>query len=215
MADAPGLMEPAEEIAYETRCAEGAIWTGTRLLIGVIAMAFAGVGFAYFYLRSVNSEGLWRPHGQTAPLLLGTEIAGAALVGAILQSYGLFRLRRGLDLDWSVATWATAGAGVLGCGLQIWELTRLGFQPGQSGYASLFVAWGPLSAALLLVGAYWSETLAARALRMKSAVAGDGGLSASQLPRARLFRASAEGAAYFWWFITTVSVLFWLLFYIV
>lgn len=215
MADAPGLMEPAEEIAYETRCAEGAIWTGTRLLIGVISMAFAGVGFAYFYLRSVNSEGLWRQHGQSAPLLLGTLIALAAVAGAIGQSYGLFRLRRGLDLDWAVATWFTMGMGVIGSGLQIWEMTRLGFQPGQSGYASLFVAWGPLSAALLLVGAYWSETLAARAIRMKKLVAGDGGLSGSQLPTARLFRASAEGVAYFWWFMATVAAVFWLLFYII
>ena len=48
-----------EEVAYELRAAEGSIWTGTRLLVGVATFAYASLAFAYFYLRSSNNEDLW------------------------------------------------------------------------------------------------------------------------------------------------------------
>ena len=55
------LHETPEEIAFELRAQEGALWTGGRLLIGIWAFAFAALAFAYFYLRSANNEDLWRP----------------------------------------------------------------------------------------------------------------------------------------------------------
>jgi len=42
------VIETPEEIAYELRAAEGAIWTGTRLVIGICAFALASLAFAYF-----------------------------------------------------------------------------------------------------------------------------------------------------------------------
>ena len=65
------LTETPEEIEYELRAAEGSMWTGSRLLIGAVSFAFASLAFAYFYLRSSNSEDLWRPHGVTAPTGIG------------------------------------------------------------------------------------------------------------------------------------------------
>ncbi len=70
----PQLTETPEEIEYELRAAEGSMWTGSRLLIGIVAFAFASLAFAYFYLRSANNEDLWRPHGVTAPTALGAAI---------------------------------------------------------------------------------------------------------------------------------------------
>ena len=60
----PQLQETPEEIAFELRAQEGALWTGGRLLIGIWAFAFAALAFAYFYLRSANNEDLWRPEGH-------------------------------------------------------------------------------------------------------------------------------------------------------
>jgi hypothetical protein len=51
------LSSPAEELEYELRAQEGSIWTGGRLLIGILAFAFAALAFAYFYLRSVDCGG--------------------------------------------------------------------------------------------------------------------------------------------------------------
>jgi hypothetical protein len=46
------LTETPEEIAYEQRGAEGALWTGSRLLVGIGVFAMASLAFAYSYLRS-------------------------------------------------------------------------------------------------------------------------------------------------------------------
>ena len=211
----PGFRETPEEIEYEMRAAEGAVWTGGRLVIGVAAFFFASLAFAYFYLRSTNSDELWRPHKVTAPTGIGAAIFAVAVAGAVLSNFGTTRLRKGETLDWEVAGWTTVLCGLLAIGLQVWEFTQLPFFPGSSGYASCFVAWGVMNITLLLCGTYWLETLLARWLRLRRAVVEDGGAERSTLPVARLFRANLEACTYFWGFIALASMLFWLLFYVI
>ncbi len=216
MADQPvRLMGTQEEIAFELRSAEGAIWTGGRLSIGMGAMAFAALAFAYFYLRSYNSQGLWRPHHMTAPTQVGAAIFATVVAAALVHAFGYYRLRQGFNLDWEVAGWTAVGGGLLAIGLQIWELTQLPFQPGASGYSSCFIGWAVMNLGLLFAATYWMETLLARAMRLRRAIAEDGGTSRSSLPAARLFRSSLESCAYFWIFTAIVSILFWALFYVV
>jgi hypothetical protein len=213
--EAPELHETSEEIEFEMRAAEGAMWTGGRLLIGIYAFAFASLAFAYFYLRSGNNDDLWRPHGITAPTWTGGAIFIVTLAGALLNGYGTLRVRRGQSVDWQVAGWTTVLAGLVAVGLQIWQLTELPFFPGSSGYASCFIGWAALNIALLLSGVYWLETILARWLRLRRAVIEDGGAAVSSLPVARLFRANLESCTYFWFFIALVATIFWLLFYVV
>ncbi len=207
--------ETPEEIAYELRAAEGAAWIGSRSLIGVGAFIYASLAFAYFYLRSANQAQLWRPHHVTAPTELGVAIFALSAATAALSMYGAYRFRRGSVVDWEVAGWMGLLLGALGFALQIYELTRLPFYPGSSGYASTFVGWGALNLVGLLGGCYWLETLLARSLRLRRAVAEDGGAANSTLPAARLFRASVEGCTVFWGFLAIVAVCFWALFYLV
>jgi heme/copper-type cytochrome/quinol oxidase subunit 3 len=211
----PVLLESAEEIAYERRAAEGAIWTGTRLVIGICAFALASLAFAYFYLRSSNNEDLWRPHGVTAPTAIGAAIFALTAAVALLDLYGNGRLRRDLSLDFQVAGWITVTGGLTAVGLQIWELTRLPFFPGSSGYASCFIGWAAMNIALLLGGVYWTETLLARSLRLRRAMSEEGGSATASLPLARQYRANVEGCALFWSFIAVASTIFWLLFYVI
>jgi heme/copper-type cytochrome/quinol oxidase subunit 3 len=208
------LHETPEEIAFELRAHEGALWTGGRLLIGIWAFAFASLAFAYFYLRSANNEELWRPKGVTAPTGTGAAIFTLTVACALVTIFGYRRFRRGMVLDWVVAGWAAVLGSLVVVGLQIWQLTQLPFFPGSSGYASCFIGWAALNIALVLGGAYWLETSLARQMRLQRAVAQDGGSSQSSLPPARLFRVSLEGCAYFWGFIAIVSTFFWVLFYV-
>lgn len=209
----PELVETPEEIAYELRAAEGAMWTGGRILIGIFAFFFGALAFAFFYLRSSNSEDLWRPHDVTAPTSIGAAVAAITVASALLLMYGLGRLRRGLTLDWEVAAGVSLLGALLAIGLQIWELTTLPFYPGSSGYASCFIGWASMNIAVLVCGAYWTETLFARSLRLRRAVAQDGGAGRSSLPAARLYRINVESCAYFWGFIGLVGVFFWVFFY--
>jgi hypothetical protein len=212
--DVAGLSETPEEIAYELRAAEGSLWTGSRLITGVAAFAFASLAFAYFYLRSANNAELWRPHGVTAPTSVGAAIFAFTLAAAVLANFGNYRLRRGQNVDWQVAGWTMVTCGLITVGLQIWELTRLGFFPGSSGYASCFVGWSAMNVALLLGATYWIETLLARSLRLRKALAEEGAGGAA-LPAERLFGANVEGCTFFWSFTALVAGFFWLLFYVI
>jgi len=205
----------ADDSAFEQHCAEDSLWTGGRLLIGLTTFGFASLGFAYFYLRSFNSDALWRPNHVTAPTGTGTAIFAIVLAAAALNAYGMRSLRRGAQLDWEVAGWVAVAGGLTAVGLQIWEFTELGWFPGSSGYASCFVGWGALNAALLLGTFYWLETLLARSIRLRRAFVEDGGAAVSQLPPARLFRVSLDGATNYLWFAAGINLVFWLLFYVI
>ena len=208
------LNETPEEIAFELRAQEGALWTGGRLVIGIWTFVFASLAFAYFYLRSANNQDLWRPHGITAPTAAGAAIFAITVACAVLNLYGVRRFRSGVALDWEVAGWTSVLGTLLAVGLQIWQLTNLPFFPGSSGYASCLIGWAALNIALLLSGLYWIETLLARQARLRRALLEDGGTAQSTLPAARMFRASMEGCAYYWGFIGVVAALFWVLFYV-
>lgn len=209
------LRETPEEIAYEVRSQEGALWTGGRLVIGIWAFAFAALAFAYFYLRSANNEDLWRPRGITAPTAVGAAIFAVTVASALLVQFGERRFRNNQTLDWQVAGWTAVLGGLLAVGLQIWQMTALPFFPGSSGYASCFIGWGVMNIALVLSGTYWIETILAREIRLRRAIAQDGGAPTSTLPVARLLRVNLNGCTYFWGFIALVATLFWVLFYVV
>jgi hypothetical protein len=208
------LNETPEEIAFELRAQEGALWTGSRLVIGIWVFAFASLAFAYFYLRSANNENLWRPHGITAPTDVGAAIFVVTVACGMLGLLGVRRFRAGVSLDWEVAGWTSVLGGLVAIALQVWQLTELPFFPGSSGYASCFIGWAALNIALLLTGIYWLETLLARQGRLRHALREDGGTVESTLPAARMFRASLEGCAYYWGFIALVATVFWILFYV-
>src|ERR1700678_1125687 len=99
------LHETPEEVAFELRAQEGALWTGGRLLIGIWTFAFAALAFAYFYLRSANNEDLWRPGGITAPTGVGAAIFTITVACAVLVKFGERRFRNDETLDWQVGGW--------------------------------------------------------------------------------------------------------------
>jgi heme/copper-type cytochrome/quinol oxidase subunit 3 len=210
----PILTETPEEVEYELRASEASVWTGSRLLIGAVSFAFASLAFAYFYLRSSDNEQLWRPHAVSAPTEIGTTIFALTVASGVLLIFGNQRLRQGLRVDWQVAGWTVVAGGLVVIALQIWELTRLSFYPGSSGYASCFIAWAVMNVGLVLAALYWIETLLARSLRLHRALTEEGGGDIA-LPADRLFRASAEGCTLFWGFTAVVGALFWLLFYVI
>lgn len=210
------IVRDPEEIAYELRCAEGATWTAGKLLVGIGAFFYVGLGFAYFYLRSANDLNLWRPGHVTAPETLGALVFAFTMASAVMNVYGTMRGRREAgSVDWEVAGWASVAGLLAATAFQVWELTRLPFTPGSSGYASLFVAWAGMNIATLLLAAYWLETLLARMLRIRRAVAQDGGAYASPQASARLWRANLESATYYLGFVALVNLLFWVFFYLI
>lgn len=206
-----GYVATPEELAYEARAAENSIFTASRVMIGIFAFAFAALAFAYFYLRSTNSAGLWRPHGVTAPVATGTAIMALVLASTGLLAFGLRQFRRHDTLDWDVAGWTAVASGLLALGLQCWELTDLPFAPSTGGYTSVFIGWAVMDIVLLVSGVYWAETLLARHARVRKATRED---SRSAGFASTHFRVNVESCTYFWGFVALVSVFFWVFFYI-
>jgi heme/copper-type cytochrome/quinol oxidase subunit 3 len=210
-----GIVNTPEEAAYDLRADENAIFIGSRLFIGIATFAYASLAFAYFYLRSANNSDLWRPHRITAPTSIGAAIFAVVVASALVNFYGTQRLKNGWTTDWLVAGWTAVGGGLLAIGLQVFELTQLPFFPGSSAYASCFVGWGVLNTAMVVGSTYWLETNIARAMRLRRALAEDGGAARSGLPAGRLLRANLESCTYFWGYLALMSTLFWVLFYMV
>ena len=209
------LTETPEEIAYELRAAEGSLWTGSRLVVGISVFALASLAFAYFYLRSSNNEQLWRPEGITAPTGTGAAIFVVTAASALFAIFARRRFEKGMSLDWQVAGWTTVLGGLVVIGLQIWQLTQLPFFPGSSGYASCFIGWASMNIAMVIGATYWIETMLARSIRLHRAFVQEGGDPRSPLPAQRLFRANLEGCAFFWGFVAVAAGFFWLLFYVI
>jgi heme/copper-type cytochrome/quinol oxidase subunit 3 len=209
----PTFSETPDEVAFELRAHEGALWTAGRLLIGVWAFAFVSLAFAYFYLRSGNNDDLWRLPGQTAPTGSGAAIFAFTLAAGVLCILAARRLATGRRLEWTVAGWTSVVLALVAAGLQVWQMTQLSFSPGSSGYASCFVGWAGVNVAVLLCGAYWLETSLAHELRLHADEArGGAGRVVVQL---RQLTVSVDACAWFWGFLCVVLSLFWLLFYVV
>src|SRR5262249_57872304 len=116
-------------------------WTGIRLLVGVLTSGLGAFIFAFFYLRSLNSHGLWYPSGSiaTKPSVgVGTTIMVLIVVSALVQTAGLQQIKAGKRGTWQLAALIALVLGVVAAAVQIWQLASLSFTPGARGFASLF-----------------------------------------------------------------------------
>jgi|SRR5579863_4931545 len=203
----------SEEREYELRAHIGSIWSGGRLFIGMYTFLIASLVFSYFYLRSSNNGQLWRPHHVTAPLPYGWAIAICMVLTSFLALFGQSRFRRGGVTDWQVAGWTGVATGLLALFFQCWELSRLGFFPGSSGYASTFIGYAVINIITIIASTYWLETTLARALRLRTT---QGGISPelSDTPAARALRADIAAMTYFQGFVAIAVALLFTMFYL-
>ena len=204
-----------DEEAYYHDASLGALWTASRSGVALVATMYGGIAFAYFYLRSLNSQGQWDPGGVTASAIIGTTIMVLMVVAAIANYYGMRRLRKGAAVDWQVSGIFALVLMLVAAGLQIWTLTRLPFNPSSSGYAGVFIAFAPVNAVSILLAAYWAETLIVKSIRSKRELSVDGGLGVSSQPAAESFRASLDGLSFHLNFFALLSIVFFIIFYVI
>jgi heme/copper-type cytochrome/quinol oxidase subunit 3 len=202
------------DAALERESARGAYWTGSRLFVALSAMLFGAGAFAYFYLHSLDNNTLWRAPGQRPSDFVSVPVLAFVGVGAALFWLYTWSLdsgtRRTNSADWRVACGVSAALFLAAGLLQLWGMTRTGFAPGSSGYASVYVAVMPVFAVYCLGTAYWLETLLARSLRVRWVLVTDGPNRDS--PAQMAFFGSALGAKLFVVFIALVAVVLFVLF---
>lgn len=124
-----------------------------RMWCGAIAFFFGSFLFAYFYLRSLNTNNAWKL-GHVHPAGgLGAAVMAVLLVSGVLMHLGS---RRPAD---TISTGFVAFVlALIAVALQFVQYSVLDFGPASGAYASVFFGWTATYALSALCGAYWIET---------------------------------------------------------
>lgn len=204
----------SEEQIFYHESALNAAWTGSRLAIGGLAFLFGCFVFAYFYLRAINSSGRWEGSGFMAPNgWYGVLVMLSVVAGAGVHYFGLQRIKAGRKRVWQAAGWTTLGLGLAAAGIQLGELATLPFQPGSSGYASVFTGFYPVFTVILAANLIWLEILLVRSRNLPAISFVEQPPTYTETFAVQRFQASLSAFATVWNFLALVAVLFWLLFY--
>jgi heme/copper-type cytochrome/quinol oxidase subunit 3 len=211
-----GLSREQEEAAFYHEAALNSVWTGSRLAIGIVASGLGAFVFSFFYLRSVNSYGLWYPKGFTGPKTWqGTVIMGLIVLSAVAQSAGLQQIKAGKRAGWIAIAWLSLVLGLASVAVLCWQLGSLPFQPGDNGFASVFVGATPVFGALVVAAMIWLEILVMRARRIPDVSFIEQPPTFAEAAEVQQLQASLSAFTLMWNFLAAAAIVLWLLFYIV
>jgi heme/copper-type cytochrome/quinol oxidase subunit 3 len=184
-----------------------AMWVSARQLCGAAAFFFVSFVFAYFYLRSLDTNKDWKIGSVNPSLGLGVVI----LVALILSAVALRLAATRPELTVSAGATALLLA-LLSVVLQVIQWTTLGFGPASGGYASVFVGWTVFYSVFTLACAYWIETQVATAWRRRRY--GVPTTPAEVITDSAVARAGLEACSFFWSFYVASGVLLFVLLYV-
>ncbi|MGH3303253.1 MAG: hypothetical protein ACRDOK_16545 [Streptosporangiaceae bacterium] len=213
---APSAVSPAEEEAvYYHEAALNAAWTGARLAAGALAFLLGSFVFAFFYLKSLNSHGLWYPSGTHPKVWLGVVITVLVVVSALAQSAVLQMIKRGNKSAWQRGAVVALLLGLAAVGFSIWQLLDLPFWPGASGFASVFVGFWPVYLTIAFGAMVWLETLIMRVRTIPQISFVEQPPTYAEAFAVQRFQSSLSGFTLIWNFLAVVAVIVEILFYLV
>jgi heme/copper-type cytochrome/quinol oxidase subunit 3 len=197
--------EPPELLARNLRVASQ-LWASATVFF------FFAFLFAYFYLRSLNSQDLWHPHNVKAPTGLGTVITACVAISALAAWYAASRLRAGDERAWRRIGSVALLLGLVAVVLQVVEYSTIGFGPTEGGFASVFLGWTGLYSLFVLGTMYWLETLLATSFRDRGARTDD---QSDDIDRpGSLLAPGANALAFYWAVLASIGVATWLILYL-
>ena len=216
---APGSDEAAaratEENAFYHEAALNAAWTGSRLALGGLSFLFGCFVFAYFFLSSSNGHSKWLPSSTTPPRAwYGAVIMALIVISALVQTVGLQQIKAGRKEPWARAGLVALVLGLVAVALQITQLLDLPFQPGQSGFASVFVGFYPVALVTWLAAMIWLEILIVRARRIPAISFVEQPPTYAQTFEVQRFQSSLSAFTLVWNYLAIVAFIFWLFFYV-
>ena len=204
----------AEDEGFYHESALNAAWTGSRLAMGGLAFLFGCFAFAYFYLRSLNSEGRWQGSGFVHPSLwMGTTIMLLAVLSASVHYFVLQRIKAGHKETWLIGALVAMGLGLAAVAMQVYQLLDLPFPPGSSGYSSVFVGFYPVFLVTQLAVLLWLEILLARSRYIPALSFVEQPPTYAETREVQRFQASLSAFSTVWSFMALMALLFWFLFY--
>jgi heme/copper-type cytochrome/quinol oxidase subunit 3 len=199
--------------------------SASYLLAGATAFFFIAFVFAYFYLRSLNNAGMWKPKGVDASVGWGTTVVACYVLSAGLVRLGLADHRALRRRQWRVKGLVALLVGVVGLVLQVIDWTQEGFGPADGGFASVYFGWTAFLFLFVFCTLLWLEmTLATsvRYSRMETGAPPPGHASGDPHRTSHdirdplsLVRAELEGLSFYWTFLAGIAVVSWIILYLV
>jgi heme/copper-type cytochrome/quinol oxidase subunit 3 len=209
------LDRAAEEAGFYHEAALNAAWTGSRFAVGGLAFLYGCFAFAYFYLRSVNSSDRWKGSGFHAPQIgYGVTILVLVLLSALVQYVGLQRIKAGTKSAWQAAALVALLLGVAAVVVQIIQLLSLPFQPGSSGFSSVFTDTYPVLLVSWLGAMLWLEILVMRVRPLTPMSFVEQPPTYAEAFAVQRFQSSLSAFTLIWNFMAVVTLFFFLLFYV-
>jgi heme/copper-type cytochrome/quinol oxidase subunit 3 len=216
MAEPPAAMSPAEEEAvFYHESALNASWTGTRLAVGGLSFLFGAFVFAFFYLKSINSHGLWYTAGTHPQSGFGVTVMVLLVVSAAVQTLVLQRIKAGSKSIWLAGAAVALVLGLVAIAIQIWQLAALPFWPGASGFASVFVGFWPVYVTVAFCVLVWLEILIMRCRAIPEISFVEQPPTYAEAFGVQRFQAGLSSFTVVWNYMAVVAFLFWVLFYLV
>jgi len=182
-----------------------------RLLAGATTFFFLAFVFAYFYLRSLNVEHMWRPahvkpdQGLGAAFIVCLLLSAAA---AILAGRGM----KSRSPGWARPAAASVALGLIAVALQCIEYTTQKFGPTDGAFASVFCTWTAFYMIAVLGAMFWLETHVATEFRAhRSPARGtDGDIQDPD----RLIAPGLDAAVFYWGYLAAIGVITYVVLYL-
>jgi heme/copper-type cytochrome/quinol oxidase subunit 3 len=195
------------------------------LMAGATAFFFISFLFAYFYLRSLNNGGMWKPSGVDASVGWGTAVVACYVLSALLTRLGLNDHRAMRRDRWRVKGLAALAFGVVGLVLQVIAWTQEGFGPTDGGYASVYYGWTAFLFLFVLGTLLWLEMTVATSFRYRKIPSGapPPGHASGDPHRTThdirdplsLVRAELVALSFYWSFLAGIAVVTWIILYLI
>jgi heme/copper-type cytochrome/quinol oxidase subunit 3 len=196
-----------------------------HLLASATAFFFLAFFFAYFYLRSLDSGGMWRPKGVDTSVAWGTVVTACIVASAVLVRLGLADHRANRRPAWRLKGAAALVLGLLALVLQVLGWTHEGFGPADGGFASVYFGWTAFLFLFVLGTMFWLETVLATSLRYRRIPAGapaPGEASGDPYRTAHdirdplsLVRPQLAALSFYWTFLAGIAVITWVVLYLI
>jgi heme/copper-type cytochrome/quinol oxidase subunit 3 len=195
-----------------------------HLLASATAFFFLAFVFAYFYLRSLNVNGMWKPKGVDTSLGWGVAIVVCIVASGVLVGLGLADHRAQRRPQWRVKGIAAFALGLVALVLQAVAWTQQSFGPADGAFASVYVGWTAFQFLFVLGTLVWLETTLATSFRYRNipSDAPDPGEASGDPYRTAhdirdplsLVRAELEALSFYWTFLAGTCVVAWFVLYV-
>ncbi len=187
-----------------------ALYVASRLLAGATTFFFLAFLFAYFYLRSIDANHMWRPPHIDPDSGLGAAIVACVLISAALAILAGRHMKRDLS-GWLAPAIGALVLGLAAVALQCVEYTVQHFGPTNGAYASVFCAWTAFYAIAVLTTMYWLETQIATEIRARRSPAEHGDIHDPD----KLIAPGLDACVFYWCYLAGIGAIAYVTLYLV